>query len=808
MWEEKTMKRKKFIAWVLTLALLLCIAPLSSYKDLGFFTVAKAAGSSKTVRSIEIVSLPEKLDYYFEVDGYETEYYYDSDMAYFSYFYYEIDRYGLQIKVNYKDGTSVTSDDPYSIGDNDINIISQEEGETWNIGKHRVTVEYMGKGAYFDINVVENPVRSIEIARLPEKLKYYQFDNGYFSTFDDGYYDENDEYVPVEVENYIYNIETYGILIKYNLKNGTSVYGGLSYFTFNYDVIGQDYTEIWGIGKHTVSISLMGFETSYEIEIVENPVKKVEIIKLPDLTTYYEGVDGFWDTYFDYEYDSYGNIMYDEYGYPIMNEIEYFNYSIDPDGIQLKYTYKDGTVKCFDYYDLPYNFDIECDQPYGSPWSYGKHTVSVNTMGCTATYKIEIKKNPVKSIAFEKLNLKDSYITGEYVDIVGSVLKVTNTDGSVKKYTITDENTYPYVIFYGKINGRKWYLDQEQNGSRIDCTFEYMNKDITFSVPINTSKTITGFEFLSVPKSTYGVGSSVKLSFSDGTIKNTNILSCYIGKGDNLDNGFQAGGFLRTDIGVFEISYYFNNLFQKESQSLSVEINNNKFEISDPYADAMISIEKTSQLSILFRRFNTGSDKVLFSGEVTKSNIDMLINVSRKPANRFVGLDWESVSASSATVKKMMNYVFGVINVDLTLSDNYDRQKDLYYFSDRGYGEGTCSYEYNYEQKNGSTYVRETRKSDTEGTTYFYTIFNEAGKCVYAATIPNGHTTGAGLGDINNDSLINSSDALLALQHSVDKIKLTGDSFVYSDVNRDSMVNSTDALKILQYSVGIIKSFS
>lgn len=802
------MKKKKIIAWVLTLALLLCIAPLSSYKDLGFFTVAKAAGSSKTVRSIEIVSLPEKLDYYFEVDGYETEYYYDFDMDYISYFYYEIDRYGLQIKVNYKDGTSVTSDDPYYIDDNEINIIGQEEGETWNIGKHRVTVEYMGKGAYFDINVVENPVRSIEIARLPEKLKYYQFNNGYFSTFDDGYYDENDEYVPVEVENYIYNIETYGILIKYNLKNGTSVYGGLNYFTFNYDVIGQDYTEIWGIGKHTVSINLMGFETSYEIEIVENPVKKVEITKLPDLTTYYEGVDGYWDTYFDYEYDSYGNITYDEYGDPIMNEIEYFNYSIDPDGIQLKYTFKDGTVKYFDYYDLPYNCDIECDQPYYVPWSYGKHTVFVNTMGCTATYEIEIKKNPVKSIAFEKLNLKDSYIPGEYVDIAGSVLKVTNTDGSVKKYTITDENTYSYYFFGGKINGRNWYLNQEQNGNRINCTFEHLGKEITFSVPINTKKTVTGFEFLSVPKSPYGVGSSVKLSFSDGTIKNTNIISCSILKGDDFDNGFWEAGFLKTGIGVFEIIYYFNNLFQKESQSLSVEINNKKFEISDPYSDAMISIAKTMRLSSVFRRFNTGSDKVFFSGEVTKSNIDMLINISRTFAYKIVGLDWTSVSASSANVKKMLNYVFGISNVDLTLSDNYYRQKDLYYFSDWIYGEALDSYEYNYEQKNGLTYVKETRTSDTDGTAYFYTIFNEAGKCVYAATVSNGHSTGAGLGDINNDSLINSSDALLALQHSVDKIRLTGDSFVCADVNKDSMVNSTDALKILQYSVGIIKNFS
>ena len=802
------MRKKKIIAWVLTLALLLCIAPLSSYKDLGFFTVAKAAGSSKTVRSIEIVSLPEKLDYYFEVDGFEDTYYYDSDMDYISYFHYEIERYGLQIKVNYKDGTSVTSDSPYSIDDNEINIIGQEEGETWNIGKHRVTVEYMGKGAYFDINVIENPVRSIEIARLPEKLKYYQFDNGYITTFDDGYYDENDEYVPVEVENYIYNIETYGILIKYNLKNGTSVYGGLSYFTFNYEVIGQDYTEIWGIGKHTVSISLMGFETSYEIEIVENPVKKVEIIKLPNTTTYYEDVDGYWDTYYDYEYDSFGNIIYDEYGDPIMNETDYFNYSLYYDGMQLKYTFKDGTVKYFDYYDLPYNCDIECDQPYGEPWSYGKHTVFVNTMGCTATYEIEIKKNPVKSIAFEKLILKDSYIPGEYIDIEGSVLKVNYTDGSEKKYTITGKSTYTYNFFSGVINERNWYLLHEQKDDRIYCTFTYMDKDIIFNVPINTKKTVTGFEFLSVPKSPYGVGSSIKLSFSDGTIKNTNILSCFILRGNDLDNGFWKGGFIKTDIGIFQISYFYNNIFLKESQSLFIGMNNNKFEISNPYADAMISMAKTSQLSYQFRRFNTGSDKVFFNGEVTKSNIDMLINVSRTLANSFVGLDWASVSASSDTVKKMLNYVFGITNVDLTLSDNYDRQKDLYYFSDRGYGEGICSYEYNYEQKNGLTYVRETRTSDTEDTTYFYTIFNEAGKCVYAATVPNGHSTGAGLGDINNDSLINSSDALLALQHSVDKIKLTGDSFVCADVNKDSMVNSTDALKILQYSVGIIKNFS
>lgn len=62
-------------------------------------------------------------------------------------------------------------------------------------------------------------------------------------------------------------------------------------------------------------------------------------------------------------------------------------------------------------------------------------------------------------------------------------------------------------------------------------------------------------------------------------------------------------------------------------------------------------------------------------------------------------------------------------------------------------------------------------------------------------------------GDVNSDTKINSSDALLVLQHSVQSIRLEGDQFTAADVNADEKINAGDALSILQYAVGTINKF-
>lgn len=62
-------------------------------------------------------------------------------------------------------------------------------------------------------------------------------------------------------------------------------------------------------------------------------------------------------------------------------------------------------------------------------------------------------------------------------------------------------------------------------------------------------------------------------------------------------------------------------------------------------------------------------------------------------------------------------------------------------------------------------------------------------------------------GDLNNDSVINSADALDALRHSVGLIELTGDTLIAADVNADGNINASDALEILRYAVKIIDRF-
>ncbi len=62
-------------------------------------------------------------------------------------------------------------------------------------------------------------------------------------------------------------------------------------------------------------------------------------------------------------------------------------------------------------------------------------------------------------------------------------------------------------------------------------------------------------------------------------------------------------------------------------------------------------------------------------------------------------------------------------------------------------------------------------------------------------------------GDLDGNDLVEAQDALLALQHSVGKIALSGMPLSNADVDADADVDAPDALLILQYSVGKITQF-
>ncbi len=58
-------------------------------------------------------------------------------------------------------------------------------------------------------------------------------------------------------------------------------------------------------------------------------------------------------------------------------------------------------------------------------------------------------------------------------------------------------------------------------------------------------------------------------------------------------------------------------------------------------------------------------------------------------------------------------------------------------------------------------------------------------------------------GDVNDDGVVNSVDALMILRYTAALQTLTGDSLTYADVNSDGEVNSVDALIALRLSAGL-----
>ncbi len=66
------------------------------------------------------------------------------------------------------------------------------------------------------------------------------------------------------------------------------------------------------------------------------------------------------------------------------------------------------------------------------------------------------------------------------------------------------------------------------------------------------------------------------------------------------------------------------------------------------------------------------------------------------------------------------------------------------------------------------------------------------------------------LGDVNNDTLIDSDDAVLVLQKFEDKLSaaFTEEQELAADVNKDGTINGDDALQIIYYTIGYIDSFN
>lgn len=400
---------------------------------------------NSVVKSVEVepVTIIEKCN----VEKVEE---YDEEKGEYVYWdkYYISEKY----KVTLLDGTILESDSSGEIYYNGRWIsldtdTKQSYENQWGVGTYTVDYSILGYEGQYEVNVVENPIASINIDTLTliENIDTY---------WEEDYNEETDEWE----EWYKYSLDT-----KYTvtLKNGTVIHsdsdGDIKYndtwyygsFTSN-----QSYDNPWSIGKYTATLEIMGNETTFDVEIIKTPVVKAEIDKLVLI----EKEDGYWEEDYDEDTDDY---------------VEWYKYTLIPN---YTVTLNDGTVLESDsdgdvYYNGKYYQFIKNDpQTYENQWSKGKYQVECSVLGYNSTFDVEIVETPIAKIVANPVSVirhtKGSW-EYDYND---------NTNKSEDWYEYNLETSYTVTLIDGtvlvsdydneiKYNG-KWYsLNCESNQS-------------------------------------------------------------------------------------------------------------------------------------------------------------------------------------------------------------------------------------------------------------------------------------------------------------------------------------------------------
>ena len=164
--------------------------------------------------------------------------------------YEKLDLTGGQIKVTYNDNSTGTIE----LTNSEIKVTGFDNSK---LGKNTVTVEYQGKTATFDVDIIENTVSRIAIDKLPTKTNYIQ-----------GYE----------------NLDLTGGTLKVIFKDETSETVELT--NENVEVTGFDNSKV---GKNTLTVKYFGKETTFDVEILTKQVTKVELKTKPTKTNYIQG---------------------------------------------------------------------------------------------------------------------------------------------------------------------------------------------------------------------------------------------------------------------------------------------------------------------------------------------------------------------------------------------------------------------------------------------------------------------------------------------------------------------------------------
>ena len=351
-----------------------------------------------------------------------------------------LDLAGGKLNLNYSDGKSSTID--IQKGGVSVTGFNSSTG-----GEKTITVTYKGKTTTYKINVITE-LSSISIKNMPDKTTYIQ-----------GYED----------------LDLTGGKITLTYNDGSTSDLDMSDNSIRISGFNNN-----TVGQKTITVEYGGKSTTFNINITEKSIRKIEVKTMPTKTTYIEN-------------------------YELLNL----------NGGELLLTYDDGTTGTI-------SMTASGVQTSGfSNATVGTKTITINYGGKSTTFNVEIVAKTLNSISVNKVPTKTQYIQNyEDLDLTGGLLTLTYDNRTTDTITM-------------KADGVTTTGFNNSTIGKNTITVNYNGKSTTFDVEI-IAKGITNVALLSEPTKKKYVkdeeeldlaGAKIRVTYNDNTSEEKNITT-------------------------------------------------------------------------------------------------------------------------------------------------------------------------------------------------------------------------------------------------------------------------------------------
>ena len=332
--------------------------------------------------------------------------YFDENMNWVSYEHYDINTLNPKITVEYTDGSpsetlSVNAlQNKYNYRYSAEFVTGQTKDNAWGPGTHTVTFNFMGLSCQFDVVVEADPIKSLSV-RTEDTFIEGALDH-------QGVYYVNDLELKIEVE---YTTGEKKTFTGPEFENE---------FLEAYKLTTNQSTEPWKVGMNEVTFNFRGKSCTFEVEVVETPIKSLNVTTTEKLTYQDQSQKQEWN-------DEKGE--YEKYTY----------YNLGVLKLTVEVEYKDGTKEILKDYELVEKFNaignMSSNQSAANVWGEGMHKATWTFLNVSDEFDVEVVGNQVEKIEFgEKKTLyKDVNATTSNIKLTVPELIVYYKDGRVYK---------------------------------------------------------------------------------------------------------------------------------------------------------------------------------------------------------------------------------------------------------------------------------------------------------------------------------------------------------------------------------------